>query len=88
MSQKDSNGRRLRAGFSLATAVGGAVAAAALSMGMAHADVVDADGYSDLFGATGTVGYPTAAGLDNASLWRSINMSARSNPTTTTPSLT
>jgi hypothetical protein len=68
MSQKESNGRRLRAGFSLATAVGGAVAAAALSMGMAHADVVDADGYSDLFGATGTVGYPTAAGLDNASL--------------------
>jgi hypothetical protein len=68
MSQKDSNGRGRRAAFTLATAIGGAAAAAMLGMGTANADVIDADGYSDLFGATGTVGYPTAAGLDNASL--------------------
>ena len=71
MSQKDSNGRGRRAGFNLATAVGGALAAAALSMGTAHADIgslLDADGYSDLFGATGTTGVGVAQGGDNALL--------------------
>ena len=53
------------------TAIGlaaGAACAAFIGMGTAHADIVDADGYSDLFGATGTVGYPAMAGADNASL--------------------
>jgi hypothetical protein len=49
----------------VSAAVAGAAVAAFLSMGNAYADT---DGYSDLFGATGTPGYPTAAGLDNASL--------------------
>jgi hypothetical protein len=39
------------------TAVAGAAVAAFVGMGTAHADVVpDADGYSDLYGATGTPG--------------------------------
>jgi hypothetical protein len=64
MSQKDSTGRRLRAGFSLATAVGGAVAAAALSMGIANASpfidpYLPPDPYDVLFGAQG------AQGVDN-----------------------
>ena len=70
MSQKDSTGRRLRAAFSLASLVGGALAAAALSMGTAHADTVIArsrplrrdDPYDVLFGAQGT------QGVDNALL--------------------
>jgi hypothetical protein len=49
----------------VSAAVAGAAVAAFLSMGNAYAD---ADGYSDLFGAIGTTGYPTSAGLDNASL--------------------
>jgi hypothetical protein len=49
----------------VSAAVAGAAVAAFLSMGNAYADT---DGYSDLFGAIGTPGYPTAAGLDNASL--------------------
>jgi hypothetical protein len=85
MSQKDSTGRRLRAGFSLATAVGGAVAAAALSMGMAHATplgtldspYVDAqplpDPYTVLFGDA-----PGGQGTDNAALDASL---FASNPT-------
>jgi hypothetical protein len=62
MSQKDSNGRRLRAGFSLASLAGGALAAAALSMGIAHADTpfpdpyLSPDPYAVLFGAEGTQG--------------------------------
>ncbi len=49
----------------IGAALGGAAIAAFVGMGTAHAD---ADGYSDLFGAVGTTGYPTSAGLDNASL--------------------
>ena len=66
MSQKDSIGRRRRAGFSLATAVGGALAAAALSMGTAHADTPFTDPYTApdpydvLFGAQGTQGADNA----------------------------
>jgi hypothetical protein len=61
MSQKDSNGRRLRAGFSLASLAGGALAAAALSMGTAHASpfidpYLPPDPYDVLFGAQGTQG--------------------------------
>jgi hypothetical protein len=74
MSQKYSNGRRLRAGITLATAVGGAVAAAALSMGTANAVIAPPtdDGFQILFGAPGTDGL--AAGqaatnvLDDANL--------------------
>lgn len=68
MSQKDSTGRRLRAGFSLASLVGGALAAAALSMGTAHADITTPfpdpyavpDPYDVLFGAQGTQGADNA----------------------------
>jgi hypothetical protein len=61
MSQKDSNGRGRRAAFTLATAVGGAVAAAMLGMGTANADpFIDPypspDPYDVLFGAEGTQG--------------------------------
>jgi hypothetical protein len=61
MSQKDSNGRGRRAAFSLAATVGGAVAAAALGMGTAHADVfldpyTAPDPYAVLFGAEGAQG--------------------------------
>jgi hypothetical protein len=61
MSQKKSNGRRLRAGFSLASLTGGALAAAALSMGTAHASpfldpYLPPDPYDVLFGAQGTQG--------------------------------
>lgn len=54
----------------LGTAVGGAFAAALISLGTAGAAYADAipDGYSDLFGETGTTGYPATAGADNASL--------------------
>jgi hypothetical protein len=57
------------------TAIGlaaGAAVAAFLSMGNAPVALADdsltPDGYSDLFGATGTTGYPASAGADNASL--------------------
>ena len=58
MSQKDSNGRGRRTAFTLATAAGGAVAAAMLGMGTAHADVTPPtdDGFQVLFGAPGTAG--------------------------------
>jgi hypothetical protein len=61
MSQKDSNGRGRRTGFGLVTAVGGALAAAALSMGTAHASpfldpYLPPDPYDVLFGAEGTQG--------------------------------
>jgi|GEM_PF-1797590 len=49
MSQSKLNGRRRRAGFGLVTAAGAAVAAAALSMGVAHAAPV-VDPYSDVTG--------------------------------------
>jgi hypothetical protein len=67
MSQKDSNGRGRRTGFGLVTAVGGALAAAALSMGTAHASpfidpYLPPDPYDVLFGAQG------AQGADNAIL--------------------
>lgn len=65
MSQKDSNGRGRRTGFGLVTAVGGALAAAALSMGTAHAAPFDdiypsPDPYDVLFGAQGTQGADNA----------------------------
>jgi hypothetical protein len=71
MSHKDSNGRGRRKGFGLVTAVGGALAAAALSMGVAHATpVVDIyapnDPYDVLFGSEGT------QGADNATLDTSL----------------
>jgi hypothetical protein len=78
MSQNDSIRSRRRAGFSLVTAVGGALAAAALSMGTAHADptvVVDGfappDPYDILFGAAGgdVIG---SQGYDNAQLDTSL----------------
>jgi hypothetical protein len=61
---------------STAVGVGAAVAGAAvatfLSLGTApaaHADIIlDHDGYSDLFGATGTEGVIAAQGADDASL--------------------
>lgn len=70
MSRTDSTGRGRRTAFGLATAAGGALAAAMLSMGAAHADIttpyVDPysppDPYDVLFGAQG------AQGLDNAAL--------------------
>jgi hypothetical protein len=67
MSRKNSTG------FGVGAAVAGAAVAAFLSMGTAHADdSLVPDGYSDLYGATGTVGYPDAAGMDNASLDESL----------------
>jgi hypothetical protein len=63
--------RKHSTAFGISAAMGGAAVAAFLSMGTAHAlpgDLLDHDGYSDLFGATGTVGYPAAAGADNAEL--------------------
>jgi hypothetical protein len=66
MSQIESNRGRRRAGFGLVTAVGGAFAAAALSMGTAHADTVFIDTYTPpdpydvLFGAQGTQGADNA----------------------------
>ncbi len=60
MSRSDSTGRGRRTAFTLATAAGGAMAAAMFGMGMAHADsdIVslpsDAEGYSILFGGDGT----------------------------------
>jgi hypothetical protein len=61
MSQKDSTGRGRRTGFGLVTAVGGALAAAALSMGTAHASpfpdpYAAPDPYDVLFGAAGDQG--------------------------------
>lgn len=63
MSRKNSTA------LGISAAVAGAAVAGFLSVGTAHADIVgDHDGYSDLFGATGTPGYPDSAGADNASL--------------------
>ena len=61
MSQNDSIRGRRRAGFGLVTAVGGALAAAALSMGTANASpfldpYTAPDPYAALFGAEGTQG--------------------------------
>ena len=50
MSQKNSTA------LAVGAAIGGAAVAAFLSMGTAHADVLDTDGYSDLFGGAGTPG--------------------------------
>jgi hypothetical protein len=69
MSHSDFTARR--ALLSLGTALGGAAVAAFVSMGTAHADIgdlLDADGYSDLYGATGTTGVGVAQGADNALL--------------------
>jgi hypothetical protein len=79
MSQLNSSGRGRRTAFTLATAAGGAVAAAMLSMGMAHADTPDIipvapldDGFQVIFGAPGTTGITAAQGatdkLDDANL--------------------
>ena len=61
MSQKESNGRGRRAAFTLTTAVGGAIATAAIGMGAANAaPFVDPygpnDAYTELFGAMGNQG--------------------------------
>ncbi len=72
MSRTDSTGRGRRTAFGLATAAGGALAAAMLSMGAAHADIttpyVDPysppDPYDVLFGAQGAQG-PDNAALDS-----------------------
>ena len=74
MSHKESNGRGRRAVFTLATAVGGAVAAAALSMGVANASpfidpYLPPDPYDVLFGAMGT------QGVDNMNLDNSLFLS-------------
>jgi hypothetical protein len=55
MSQKESNGRGRRATFTLATAIGGAAAAAVLGMGTANAVTPPPtdDGFQILFGAAG-----------------------------------
>jgi hypothetical protein len=77
MSRKHSTGRR-RSAFVVATAAGGAMAAAMLSMGTAHADTPYVDPYTPpdpydvLFGAEGT------QGADNATLDTNL---ALSNPT-------
>jgi hypothetical protein len=69
MSQNDSIRSKRRAGFSLASAVGGALAAAALGMGTAHADdTLLPDGYSDLYGAIGNANILPAQGAANAAL--------------------
>ena len=68
MSRNDSTGRGRRIAFGLATAAGGALAAAMLGMGTAHADIttpyVDThslpDPYDVLFGAQGTQGADNA----------------------------
>jgi hypothetical protein len=83
MSQKDSNGRGRRTAFGLATAAGGVLAAAMLSMGTAHADIttpyVDTysppDPYDVLFGAEGT------QGADNATLDSNLAVSNPSGDT-------
>ena len=70
MSRNDSTGRGRRTAFGLATAAGGALAAAMISMGTAHADITTPfidpytppDPYDVLFGAMG------AQGIDNAAL--------------------
>ncbi|UMB67963.1 hypothetical protein [Mycobacterium paraterrae] len=61
MSRKQFNGRGPRAAFTFTTAVGGAIATAALGMGAANAaPFVDPygpnDAYAELFGAAGTQG--------------------------------
>ena len=61
--------RKHSTALGVGAAAAGAAVAAFISMGTAHADdTLTPDGYSDLFGATGTPGYPNAAGMDNASL--------------------
>jgi hypothetical protein len=80
MSPKHSNGRGRRAGFTLVTAAGGAIAAAMLGVGTAHADVTvplpdpysTPDPYDVLFGGAGQ------QGIDNALLDSNL---ATSNPT-------
>jgi hypothetical protein len=63
--------RKHSTAFGIGTAVAGAAVAAFVGMGTANAvvgDLLDADGYSDLYGATGTTGVGIAQGLDNAQL--------------------
>jgi hypothetical protein len=63
MSHINSTARRAVVGLGAVT--GGVLAAAFIGVGAASADT---DGYSDLFGAIGTTGYPATAGADNAAL--------------------
>jgi hypothetical protein len=63
--------RKHSTALGIGAAMGGAAVAAFLSMGTAHAVVggeLDTDGYSDLYGATGTTGVGLAQGADNAQL--------------------
>ena len=62
--------RKHSAALGVGAAVAGAAVAAFLSTGTAYA--TGDDGYSDLFGAAGTVGLPDAAGADNATLDASL----------------
>jgi hypothetical protein len=68
MSQKESNGRGRRATFTLATAIGGAAAAAMFGTGIAHADPpvppID-DGFQILFGAPDTAGLAAGQAATN-----------------------
>jgi hypothetical protein len=65
--------RKHSTALGVSAAVAGAAVATFLSMGTAYADDnLVPDGYSDLFGATGTAGYPAAAGADNAALDASL----------------
>jgi hypothetical protein len=61
MSQRNSTA------LAVGASIGGAAIAAFVSMGTAHA-VGDADGYSDLFGATGTPGVVATQGAADSSL--------------------
>jgi hypothetical protein len=67
MSPTESNRGRRRSAFTLATAAGGALAAAMLGMGVAHADITttyptDDDGFQILFGAPGNENLDSATG--------------------------
>jgi hypothetical protein len=64
MSRKDSTA------MGVGAALAGAAVAAFVSMGTAHADLdaLTPDGYSDLFGATGTEGVVATQGAADASL--------------------
>jgi hypothetical protein len=68
--------RKHSTAMGVGAAVAGAAVATFLSLGTAPAALADdslaPDGYSDLFGATGTAGYPAAAGVDNAALDESL----------------
>lgn len=92
MSPIESNRGRRRTAFGFATAAGGALAAAMLSMGTAHADptvVVDSfsppDPYAVLFGAAGGDTVGTQGYEDNALDTHCLSQRARASTTRSTP---